>query len=378
MREGHSATAFQKEKAEMEDYKENISRNDEIENSESTIKLKEAEEVRLAKNREADKAHQNIIDTVRQKYVEQAERWNRDVNFDNMENLDANRKVVDEVSLAEGKFRENTTAHFEASSKVQEAIVIENQALENNDLNDRLLNIKSKVTISEGQEGIEELERNNYNAVYVKALQNKERVVKVVTDENAAYDQRLAVKKEEVNRINDGVKDIVIRADEKKMGDEDERKAAKELITNAESKVVQHASEEAKKSDTKSETVRQGVDEINKLTESNFIDQRQKHQDTKSLVNEIENSEAPKYDKGKNALSKKYPEGVSQETFQELGSDGLVSAIITRRIVVINGYGDVYVRKQTAYATTYTKNDAPCSEYMWQKETNAAKLERHY
>jgi epidermal growth factor receptor substrate 15 len=89
-------------------------------------------------------------------------------------------------------------------------------------------------------------------------------------------------------------------------------------------------------------------------------------------VKPVEAASAP------NSLGEKYPEGVSQEMFQRKDNVGILSAIITRRVVVINGRGAEYVRTQTSHATTYTKNGKPITEYVWQKETQDAKLQRHY
>lgn len=79
-----------------------------------------------------------------------------------------------------------------------------------------------------------------------------------------------------------------------------------------------------------------------------------------------------------NVLGEKYPEGVSQEMFQRKDDAGILIAIITRRIVVIEGRGNEYTRTQTNHAITYTKNGSPITEYTWQKETQDAKLQRHY
>ena len=79
-----------------------------------------------------------------------------------------------------------------------------------------------------------------------------------------------------------------------------------------------------------------------------------------------------------NALGEKYPEGVSQEMFQRKDDAGILTAIITRRIVVTQGRGVEYQRTQTNHATTYSKNGTPITEHIWQKETQDAKLQRHY
>jgi len=79
-----------------------------------------------------------------------------------------------------------------------------------------------------------------------------------------------------------------------------------------------------------------------------------------------------------NSLGEKYPEGVSQEMYQRKDDAGVLIAIVTRRIVVIQGRGTEYVCTRTNHATTYTKNGNPITEYIWQKETQDASLERHY
>jgi epidermal growth factor receptor substrate 15 len=83
-------------------------------------------------------------------------------------------------------------------------------------------------------------------------------------------------------------------------------------------------------------------------------------------------------DKLANDLGAIYPEGVSQDQFEILGHDGLVSGIATRRIVVKNGRGAVYVRTQSMTAITYSKNGQACTELVWQRETQDALLKRNY
>lgn len=80
----------------------------------------------------------------------------------------------------------------------------------------------------------------------------------------------------------------------------------------------------------------------------------------------------------KNSLGEEYPEGVSQEVFQRKDENGIMKAIITRRVVVVEGRGDVYVKTETIDAITYSKNDVPINETVWQKETQAAHLKRNY
>jgi tetratricopeptide (TPR) repeat protein len=98
----------------------------------------------------------------------------------------------------------------------------------------------------------------------------------------------------------------------------------------------------------------------------------------RALTEKIKKSaETPTYDKPKNTLGMDFPEGVTEEKFSQSGTDGTIHTIITRRVVVIDGHGDVYVRTQKNGVITYKKNNESITEYMWQKETQGSNLVRH-
>ena len=52
-------------------------------------------------------------------------------------------------------------------------------------------------------------------------------------------------------------------------------------------------------------------------------------------------------------------------------------AVVTRRIVVKNGYGQIYTRTQTKDNITYSKNGNPSTEAIWQRETQDAKIKKN-
>lgn len=116
------------------------------------------------------------------------------------------------------------------------------------------------------------------------------------------------------------------------------------------------------------------------INTSNASQQAEKTQSSYDAKKEIDKVEVKAVNPANvpNTLGEKYPAGVSQEIFQRKDEAGILSAIITRRIVVIEGRGNEYVKTQTNHATTYSKNGKPITEFVWQKETQDAKLQRHY
>lgn len=100
-----------------------------------------------------------------------------------------------------------------------------------------------------------------------------------------------------------------------------------------------------------------------------------KQQNIKDKINSVDTN--PAKIKAKNSLGMDFEEGVTEEQFTRSGSDGTIHTVITRRVVVIDGHGDVYVRTRRGGMATYKKNNASITEYAWQKETQNSHLVRH-
>ena len=172
-------------------------------------------------------------------------------------------------------------------------------------------------------------------------------------------------------------KKATISNNEFNYSDEQQRLGSQAKMDYVNSSQTTRATEEVEKLKGNSTS----MDDLSKSIEAEKAntgyDQKEKILETKKQVEQV--NDDPK-DKPiiANSLGEEYPEGVSQEVFQRKDENGIMNAIITRRVVVFEGKGDVYVKTQSLNATTYSKNGKPTTEYVWQKETQASHLERHF
>ena len=114
-------------------------------------------------------------------------------------------------------------------------------------------------------------------------------------------------------------------------------------------------------------------------TDANESDKQiNKNLTIRAELENIESKDVTFDDKLSNAIGASYPEGVSQESFNKTDDEGLLLSVITRRIVVKNGYGQVYTRIQKHDSITYQKNGEPSNEIIWQRETQDAKLKKNF
>ncbi len=144
---------------------------------------------------------------------------------------------------------------------------------------------------------------------------------------------------------------------EKRDKDEDANEAADENIDNTQ------------------DSIDEMTDEVRELDEKSKVDLENSEDFVESLrdikVNEIT-------EKMKNDLGSQFPEGVTEEIYTIDDENGLIVSYIVRRIVVVNGVGNVYEKVQTKFGTTsYSVNGAGISEFDWQDQTEAGDLVRN-
>ena len=99
--------------------------------------------------------------------------------------------------------------------------------------------------------------------------------------------------------------------------------------------------------------------------------------ETKGVIEDIEKKGRIFDDKAANSIGSLYPEGVTQEQFNKTDNKGSLLAVVTRRIIVKKGYGQIYTRIQTKDFITYSKNGAASTEAIWQKETQDTNLKKN-
>ena len=100
-------------------------------------------------------------------------------------------------------------------------------------------------------------------------------------------------------------------------------------------------------------------------------------QANRALLDQLERKELNFNEATLNLLGEQFPEGVTEENFVLKDDDDIVVEVKTRRIVVVKGSGNVYMRYSNRHGVTYTKNGQAITEYQWIKETQNAKLPKY-
>ncbi len=351
---------------------------------------------------ESDLGRQAIVDALRQSERELQELDRANTNFERSENQSDQQSLNVVVKNSAIEYGEKESVYQENTDNMNRYKTVEANASTEKNRANYISNIDSDQTITGVKILVEEntVEGNKYreeNTELIKA-ENKELADAHMASYNGEMEKYLKNKdkiEREVN-INSGIEQLAKEAHVKKIdyvnamdekalvksgeahkGDTEEREDARKAIHNVYAGVQTRANEEADKQEDNSNKL---VD-VNKTLQASAanksIGEQEKHYSAMAELNKV--SDKPKEQpRIANTLGEEYPEGVSQESFTQNDQDGLMKAIITRRIVVIDGHADVYVRTQTLNGITYSKNGNPSLSHVWQKETQDPSLKRHY
>ena len=113
------------------------------------------------------------------------------------------------------------------------------------------------------------------------------------------------------------------------------------------------------------------------LENLNFKKFDTKINETKQKIDSIQISFPSSNVESPNSIGSTYKEGVTEESFRQNDKDGTAKSIVTRRIVVKNGHGSVYLRTMTNESITYSKDNTPITEHVWQAETQNANMKKN-
>jgi epidermal growth factor receptor substrate 15 len=157
----------------------------------------------------------------------------------------------------------------------------------------------------------------------------------------------------------------------------EEKFHSKDKINTLETKVISSSSENKGIASENASSINAMNNSLNGSQTMDIERQNSKNLESRSFVENIERKTIQFDEKAANSIGSLYPEGVSQEQFNKTDEAGSVIAVVTRRVVVKSGYGQIYTRTQTLNAITYSKNGLPSTEFVWQRETQDAKLKKN-
>ena len=156
------------------------------------------------------------------------------------------------------------------------------------------------------------------------------------------------------------------------------REATVDAIDNAVMNTNKVHVEQSKKPGENSEQVKNIESALNVGEQARKDDFMNRKYETTKLLDDMASNKIQFNETIANTLGDEFPEGVSQQSYLIKDKDGYPQKVSTRRIVVTNGRGEVYLRIQTRNAVTYTKNGQSITEASWLKGTENANLVRHF
>jgi epidermal growth factor receptor substrate 15 len=297
---------------------------------------------------------------------------------------DSKMAAANEVSMIDvQKAVSSTDADMEVKNQegslvIQENIIKTNARVSEATATQDDQRLESVVTLDAATEALEASQRNNYNQQLIKVMANQEEVTNqkaintgVAELEKARSDKNIA----DVGIIDKSAE--LVRM-ENNLNDDEQRRRTKADITAGDRRASETVATNDEASANNTALLNKASNSLHSEASAEQNRQKDANIEARAMIEKISGSQMKFDDKVANALGAEFPEGVSQESFNRMDEEGLLVSVVTRRVVVRNGYGQIYIRTQSLDGITYTKNGAPSTEYVWQRETQDAKLVRNY
>ena len=288
----------------------------------------------------------------------------------------------EEMKLIEDEHAElNAQDHereVETSLEIRNSIEETNQVISEEAIKDVESATETAQIMEDQARSQEEYDRENYNAMVVKSMTNDQQIQQEVIRQSETAQESSQKPSENAEIIKQIHTDRADTDAEAALGQEEKHLTTKQIINEATHKVGEDAQQGSAIATNNEQAIKGTKNELNTADQQQIDAQDAKTQDNRQMIAAIEKREVVFNEKVANEIGKLYPEGVSQEQFEQNDKEGLLEAVVTRRIVVKNGYGSVYVRTQTLGAITYSKNGQATTETVWQRETQDAALIRNY
>lgn len=329
------------------------------------------ENLSIDKNNESVSATNAVLDNEAKKRAIKFEK-DSEVSGTNKEELKRieNNIQASDVSAIERNNQTSLTADnlLSAKQKDQGKLITEQEQ-------NRILNSEN---LKAGADGIQNKDYQNFQDNLEQSLTNQEELAA----EKRKGDVRYGIEKENFDEIVSELgavdKKSASRNAEFNQSDEQERLNMTAGVSDVQGKVMTKYSDDSKNKENTVEAVKLVTTVMGDQTMNNNLDQQDKLTETRLSLDHISSKKIEFTDRVANEIGALYPEGVSQETFNVTDENGLLVSVVTRRVVVKKGYGQVYVRTQSLTGITYSKNGSPSSEYTWQRETSDASLVKNY
>lgn len=248
------------------------------------------------------------------------------------------------------------------------------EAMEGKD-DDRLRIIEEVKMIDAGQDN-QTVARSDKHYEKTQAMTAQADVTLNLLDEQASK------QKEDLAKIDNKVKSQISALDRAAIL-KDEAEKNQSLKTEIELEQIRKQEEMAAKDNSAKQ--QSNSEEIKSLT--SYLETKSQEEvelvkkdqlKTQKIAEQLEQSKLTYTEKIANTIGDEFPEGVSQENYVRKDDKGIPYQIVTRRFVVENGHGEIYIRIQTRNGITYSKNGMPTTEESWIRGTESSHLKKHF